>query len=890
MNIFSSLILFNIIGKLVSNINGPKLLSDEDDIYKKLTEHLNFTRNLDIILGYLNETYKSDPTTKCLLSIHDIYQNNEKELEISYEGSSKGFVDMSSFSTCLSDDNHTFYTIYPNHTTKAIQDITQINKKNSEEHLWIFGICLRKNICTSDDIGKIFDAINELFNHTFSLYGYNRDGMQNVIIDNFEESKNEYRTFKKAFPKLLIFLPLIIQIIFMIVKIIPVKLFGCCLRRKYLRELDENIKNQNYDDLSHTFHLTKQIDLKIRKCFSISEIVDDLSYSKNNDLFKDEDMTFIRGIKTLGIIFFIIGHSFIILYSYPLCISGVEKRELYMTATYASFFIICFRLSPALILSSSGFSLCYKFLSFLDKKLANLHLDNPDQNDNDIYTTFSRSTKIELNEEIIRERTTESLVEKIGNKNKYKHKERDSIKENTEINDCTENTLGIKFYDNVDLTKKVFNKMFKGQKLDEKNVLSKIDTNRIPLFIYFGFILRQIHKALFLILGFETFKYGIPFLLVLVGKSPMIFYIYKTLYDKLGDPGLNIIFVGNFIDLFKKDNKFLMMRLFCIPMSEFSFFIICSIIIFICYKKNFRLDIIIIIIILVILVFKIVYIVTDLSERNPGMFYTDTKYQKFFLNPIFNMDFYLMGMFFGIVNYVVQNGITYEESFIKKRPFVKMPLFFLRFLDYNKYKNYICYILLLILMVFSLIIVPILFTTNFENIIKNNNPNIIFIIFSLIDIELFIISFYFFLLSSYISGANIFFQIFNAEFSSYGLKLSYWVVYAIPSLSYIIIYENGANFNLNFTMVIIYSFIILFIVCVVCVIYFLVMEMPYKKLIKLFFNISAEINKVYLEEDNDEKIQFKMDDLNENDLLNDINDENSKDKNIIELEEEKINN
>ena len=64
------------------------------------------------------------------------------------------------------------------------------------------------------------------------------------------------------------------------------------------------------------------------------------------------------------------------------------------------------------------------------------------------------------------------------------------------------------------------------------------------------------------------------------------------------------------------------------------------------------------------------------------------------------------------------------------------------------------------------------------------------------------------------------------------------------------------------------------------------MEMPYKKLIKLYFNISAEINKVYLEDENEENIQLNMDGLNENNLLNEINDENAKDINIIEVEEE----
>ena len=68
----------------------------------------------------------------------------------------------------------------------------------------------------------------------------------------------------------------------------------------------------------------------------------------------------------------------------------------------------------------------------------------------------------------------------------------------------------------------------------------------------------------------------------------------------------------------------------------------------------------------------------------------------------------------------------------------------------------------------------------------------------------------------------------------------------------------------------------------------MVMELPYKKLIKLFFNISAEINKVFLEEENEDITIIKMNELNENDILSDINEENTNDKNLIE-EEKKIN-
>ena len=159
-----------------------------------------------------------------------------------------------------------------------------------------------------------------------------------------------------------------IQIIFLIFKIIPVKIFGCFLQRKYLKELDKEGTNQkeNFDDLINMLSLSNQIPLKIRKCFSIS-----LSNSEKSELFREKEMTYLRG-KTLGIIFFIFGFNFIISYNYPLCFSGNEERKNYLKSRRTIYLIYCFRLAPAIILSTSGYSLVHKFLNFLDKKLANI--------------------------------------------------------------------------------------------------------------------------------------------------------------------------------------------------------------------------------------------------------------------------------------------------------------------------------------------------------------------------------------------------------------------------------------------------------------------------------------------------------------------------------------
>ena len=223
------------------------------------------------------------------------------------------------------------------------------------------------------------------------------------------------------------------------------------------------------------------------------------------------------------------------------------------------------------------------------------------------------------------------------------------------------------------------------------------------------------------------------------------------------------IFVGNFIELFKKTDDerqtvYLPTKLFCIPMSEFNYFILCSILIFICYKKKYRLDLII-------------------------------EYQRFFFNPIFNFDFFLIGMLFGMMNYAVQNSIEKKKSLIKERPYVKLPIIFLKYTDYKKNKNVFRFILICILLIFSLLAIPLFYVFDFDGIIVNKEkekpkPNIAFAIISLFDIELFVFCFHFVLLSSFISGRNLFFRIFNTKFASYRTKLSYWLSFSIPTFTY----------------------------------------------------------------------------------------------------------
>ena len=553
------IVLFHLFCVITTKLNDYIFLLENSN--NSLMDSLNLTKNLNTLLGAVNFFIQN---SSCINLIGYYYRDKLNEIARIYEGSSKGFTDMNSFSTCINNESNTFFSIYPNYSKADLEDITRLND-NLEEHLWIFGVCLKRDICSSDDIKEIFDVLNQkFFRNIFQLYN-----KSNIIVDDYYKTKENLMNASNI-QYVLPLIPFLIQIIFLIFKIIPVKLFICCLRRKYLREADKN----KIDNLLNSEPLNRQISLKIRKCFSISEIVDDLIYSNKSELFKDEDMTYLKGIKTLGMFFFILGFNYVVLYNYPLCPADKDIRESYLKNFGSKLLTICFRLSPALILSSSGYSLSYKFLNFLDKKLTNITLDNIEENNIDNNNINNTQSKEEI--------SNNNNKEKTDDKN---NKSNDiSSKESSLGTEYYEDELGIKFY-NKDISKQELNKIFKDQKINEKSYLYEISTDKIPYYMYLNFAFRQMHKLILMILGFEFFKYFVPYLLALNGQAPLLNYLYQTFFYKLGNPGWNYLYIGNFLDLFTDTEGFLMMQLFYIPMSEFNYFVICSIIIFICYKK-----------------------------------------------------------------------------------------------------------------------------------------------------------------------------------------------------------------------------------------------------------------------------------------------------------------
>ena len=115
--------------------------------------------------------------------------------------------------------------------------------------------------------------------------------------------------------------------------------------------------------------------------------------------------------------------------------------------------------------------------------------------------------------------------------------------------------------------------------------------------------------------------------------------------------------------------------------NEIFFFLFGTILISFVYKYKLRLDYIIIGIILNIFALKVVLSIVYFYKKS--QMYTTTDYYFFdfgiyFLNPLYNLSYFLIGMFFGLINYSIQKGITdiYEDNNYKKYILLKDPKFY----------------------------------------------------------------------------------------------------------------------------------------------------------------------------------------------------------------------
>ena len=187
-----------------------------------------------------------------------------------------------------------------------------------------------------------------------------------------------------------------------------------------------------------------------------------------------------------------------------------------------------------------------------------------------------------------------------------------------------------------------------------------------PKLYFLKFVFLQSYKYLILIFSIIFIRfllYYVVFLLVQI-KRP-VWEIFKYFIESEG----NFIWrFFSFLVYFNEEDNSIRQNLiffFYIPINEVLLFLFGTALISLGYKFKLRIDIIIIVIILLVYLLKILLFI--ITQNNENKMYTTTDYYLYdyglnIMHPLFNLNYFLIGMFFGLINYSIQKGITDLEE------------------------------------------------------------------------------------------------------------------------------------------------------------------------------------------------------------------------------------
>ena len=176
------------------------------------------------------------------------------------------------------------------------------------------------------------------------------------------------------------------------------------------------------------------------------------------------------------------------------------------------------------------------------------------------------------------------------------------------------------------------------------------------------FILYQSHKYLILI-GYSLFqRFSLYPLFSISSNTPMWKFLNVMILERPDYPSYFLSFLG-FRYFLIGDTRYdqTIVDYFWIPFNEIVFFLSGILIISIGYKFKLRIDYFILILFFIVYISKILFSYFKTTQENESfystLYYYLFDYGKFMTTPEFNFPSYLIGMYFGFINYCVQKGI-----------------------------------------------------------------------------------------------------------------------------------------------------------------------------------------------------------------------------------------
>jgi hypothetical protein len=338
--------------------------------------------------------------------------------------------------------------------------------------------------------------------------------------------------------------------------------------------------------------------------------------------------------------------------------------------------------------------------------------------------------------------------------------------------------------------------------------------------------MRQFYKYFLLAIAIFYFKYSfVPLVNMLISTGPLWLNL-KLILKKIDPSDL----IGGFISI---DLQIVNMFWMCI--NECIFFIFSTIILYFCYTRKQCIDRLMILIYLSILIFKYIYVFTS-DNLYPTRYYFFYNFGSFITNPIYNYPYYLIGILFGKINYIVQKSISNSQIMKEKKFYLKTFFHFIKRICYLRSStNYaIIFICILVIMSFSQITFICSFIFDISNDMNFNafNESTIINAILLLDIDIVVFIVHLLYFTMFINGNSVINKLLKESYYLILTRLYYSLLIFINPIILYIYYQSESIITLEH-----FNILLFFIICSFCLIIFsvvvhIMLEIPLKKINK----------------------------------------------------------
>ena len=678
---------------------------------------------------------------------------------------------------------------------ESYYDILTNNNSNLYNNL--IGLCIVKG-CEADDYIKLINNIINYINNSQN----NKNGEISIYYKNNYLNEKFYFKIVKLIP--LIFISF--HLIFVIFNKLPLYLYNfilcifCCKCKKEEKKGNIKIKrilskdkgqlvpkdaNNSLNNIS-TSSINSNIDKieLVNLLYNIDKNFEALmEYNKQNEYFNDIGLTYINGIKGISMIFFLFGNVYIALYNSPLL--EINSNILYNNLKSIRYFVFYFgiKYAPKLLICCSGFTLFYKFNCFLD--------DN-----------------VESEKEI--------------------KKQREEINKNEDSNDNEDK-----------------NKSNKRKKSTGFNFNSLVSIKY--LFIFFGY---QLHKYILYLLSISFFLFSFYEVISFFhGEGPILNYFQKNIVEpsyKIQNIFFLLFGFQGYLLPFIRNDKNNILNYFNIVYQEIFYFIISTIILFVGYKKNLKIDKFFRITILILFIGRLLFYFISgfINIRN---YFSFQSYGQFYTSIIYNYIYYLIGIYFGMFNYIIQKRYLYMECIKNKKSYLINCVKIIEIIKKRKKYPYflgIIFILILFLNTFSQQILLYIFgltNNSMKESMISYNKSIYVELFMIVDTDIVILGINIISLILYLKGNNIINNFINHNFWSILSKFYFSYILLINPIILYVVYISESKIKFDINNCFLYTFICGILVFALTCFIFIVFELPYKKPIRYLFKLSKKV-------------------------------------------------